>query len=86
MHMKTCIFLLVVVLCSVSASVGCFWKKSREARFMEIAHYVAGNCAGSVVYDSLPVRYTRALSVSNDSADRFLTVMQGYVERRECPE
>lgn len=85
--MKTYLFLLMVVMCSVSAFVGSGCKKkSMEARFMEVGRYVSEHCAGSVAYDSLPVRYTRALDVGKDSADLFLRGLEEQIWRGKCPE
>lgn len=53
---------------------------------MEVGRYVSEHCAGSVAYDSLPVRYTRALDVGKDSADLFLRGLEEQIGRGKCPE
>lgn len=53
---------------------------------MEVGRYVVEHCAGSVAYDSLPSRYTRAMQMGRDSAERLVRVLEGDVKRGVCPD
>lgn len=61
------------------ARLYCFWSEG-------VAKYVAENCRGSYMYDSLPTLYLRAMDAGRDSVERLVTDWEGRVLRGECPE
>lgn len=85
--MKTWIFAALVALCIVSAFMGLnCGQNNMDGRFLQVARYVSEHCAGSVAYDSLPSRYTRALEMGRDSVRRFLEGLEQQIGQGKCPE
>lgn len=57
-----------------------------ESRLMNLGPYIIEHCRNSIMYDSLPGRYVRALEISRDSAEKLIIKLEGYKARKECPE
>lgn len=76
--MKTYLFLGLLLLCCC--------KRNLDDRFMKVCKYVVEHCGESEAYDSLPARYTRALEMGRDSAERLVRGLEREMERGLCPE
>ena len=53
---------------------------------MKIGEYVMEHCRETESYDSLPARYTRAMEMGRDSAERLVRGLEQDIKRGVCPE
>ena len=79
--MKTIVLFTVLVL-----MVRCDDGGSLDERFMRVGKYVVEHCRQTQAYDSLPARYTRALEMGRDSAERLVRGLERDIKLGVCPE